>query len=62
MVQLVADLANETHTTANYIHMVISLEYVTTIIFKEIHSSNEFVTPYSTTNNALKVKAYTITL
>jgi len=39
----------------------ISLGYVATIIFKKIHSCNEFITPYSTTNNALNVKP-TITL
>ena len=42
--------------------MSFSLDYVSTIIFKVIHSSNEFVTPYSTTNNALNVKAYNYTL
>jgi len=39
-----------------------SLGYVATIIFKKIHSSNEFIAPYSTTNNALNVKVYNYTL
>ena len=42
--------------------MSFSLGYVATIIFKKIHSSNEFITPYSTTNNALNVKAYNYAL
>jgi len=50
--QLVDYLNNETHTTVNYIHMVIgviSLGYVTRFI---IHH------PHSTANNALNLKAY----
>jgi len=56
--QPVANLANETHTTANYILMVIkvsfSLGYVATSIFNKMHSSNKFISPYSTANNAFK--------
>ena len=42
--------------------MSFSLGYVATIIFNKIHSSNEFITPYSTANNALNVKAYNYAL
>jgi len=39
-----------------------SLGYVATIIFNKIHSSNEFISSYSTANNALNVKAYNYAL
>jgi len=38
--------------------MSFSLGYVATIIFKNIHSSNDSITPCSATNNALNVKGY----
>jgi len=55
-----AYLPNETHITANDIHMIIGAiypGYVATIIFYKIHSSNEFITPHSTAHNVLNVKA-----
>jgi len=58
--QLVVHLPNEIHITANYIHMIISATQswlCPTIIFNKIHSSNEFITLHSTTNNALNDKA-----
>jgi len=33
-----------------------------TIIFNKVHSSNEFISSYSTANNALNVKAYNYAL
>ena len=42
--------------------MSFSLGYVATIIFNEIHSSNEFITPYSTANNAVNGKVYNYAL
>ena len=38
--------------------MSFSLGYVATIIFMKIHSSNEFISPHSTANNAINVRAY----
>ena len=52
--QPVADPVNETHTTANYAHMVISVT-ITISLFKT--SNNELISPYIL-QNAINVKAY----
>ena len=36
--------------------MSFSLGYIATIIFNKVHNSNEFISPYSTADNALNIK------